>query len=168
LLLTVAAVGLCMIAFNPFNTVGVFCTILVFEELPADPAAAARTDLWASSSDSALKAVVASDLMLAADVSSGSWFKLAETVLAFLAKFVVACWTAAIDGSLEEELNEDPEDNFAVVDWPVEALAVIDLELFGVASVLISHRSVVFDGGVEASLKFTDPVVTTPNSRDCT
>jgi len=164
LLFTVEAVGFCIIAFKPFNTVGVFCTILVFDALPADPAAAARTALCASSSDSALKAVVASDLMLFADVSSGSWFKLAETVLASLAKFVVACWTAAIDGILEEDpdaalvvppfiepfvLVVCPEDAFAVVDCPVEALAVLEPEDFEVASVLTSLKSrVVFDAAV--------------------
>ena len=61
-----------------------------------------------------MNAVVVSDLILAADVSSGSWFRLAETVLASLAKCVVACWTAATDEILEEELDEDPDAAFAV------------------------------------------------------
>jgi hypothetical protein len=104
---------------------------------------------------------VARDLIFAADVSSGSWFRLAETVLASLAKFVDACCTAAIDGSLEEEPDEVdpdaalavppfvvedvdpfavvdcPEDFLAVVDCPGEALAVVESELFEAASVLI-------------------------------
>jgi hypothetical protein len=83
--------------------------------------------------------VVARDLIFAADVSSGSWFRLAETVLASLAKFVAACCTAAIDGSLDEELDDDPNaalavppvvledvDPFAIVDCPEDAFAVVD------------------------------------------
>jgi hypothetical protein len=134
---------------------GVFCRILVFDELPADPAAVARTALCASSSDSALKAVVARDLILFMDVSSGSWFKLAETVLASFAKFVVACCTAAMDGFFEDDPDATlavpplvepfavvvcPEYSLALLDCPVEAFVVLNPELFEVASVLISLK----------------------------
>lgn len=64
-----AALGLFIIFFNPINTVGVFCTILLFGELPALPAAAARTLRLESSSVSASKPVDASDLIVSLSVA---------------------------------------------------------------------------------------------------
>ena len=62
--------------------------------------------------------------MLAAEVSLGSWFKLAETVLASFAKFIDACWTADADGALD--VDDEPGAAFAplvFVEEDVDALA---------------------------------------------
>lgn len=69
----------------------------MLDVLPAEPAAAARTDLYASSSDSALNAVVASDLIVVASVVVARLFRLEETVLALFAKFKTAVLTLAED-----------------------------------------------------------------------
>ena len=121
-----------MIAFNPLNTVGVFATIFELLALPADPAAAARTARCASSSDSALKAVVASDFIEAEEDWEGSWFREAETVLASFAKFMVAAWTAETEGSFDDDVpvpEEEEASVFAPLELVLELVLVLELEL---------------------------------------
>lgn len=107
LLFVLATVGFFMIADNPSRTIGVFFTIRLFELAPADPAAAANTDLCASSSDSEANAVDAKDLIVLASVVVPNWFKLEETVLASLAKFATAAFTAVAEPPAFE-LEEPP------------------------------------------------------------
>lgn len=119
--MTVATVGLDMIAWNPFRTTGVVLTIFAFAALPADPAAVFRIARCESSSDSALKPAVASDLIVLVFVVLPSLLRELETIPTSLAKALAAFWT--LDATLEE----------------VEVEVELELEL--VAKVLVSGTS---------------------------
>lgn len=94
-------VGYCWFLHNGRQSIqnrrSVLDNLSVFDVLPEEPVAAARTDLCASSFDSALKAVVASCLIVVASVVVAKLFKLEETVLASFAKFETAVLTLAED-----------------------------------------------------------------------
>jgi hypothetical protein len=110
----VAGVGSFIIFFKPVNTAGVFFTIFSFGVVPASPAAAASTLLLESSSDSAVKPVLASELMVFASVAVARLFKEDETVFASEANALTADLTLAAEGM------------FPVAACPVDAPFVAD------------------------------------------
>jgi len=70
--------------------------------------------------------------MFAAVVSLGSWFKLAETVLASFAMFIAACWTADTDGVSESDGGFEAAAAFAalIFDEEEDDLASDEVDAF--------------------------------------
>ena len=112
-----------MIFFKPVKTVGVFLTIFEFEGLPAEPAAAARTALRESSSDSELNPVDARALIVEASVAVFRALSVPETVLASAANAFAAAWTLDAD-TLDFAPDVEP---FVVLVLPVGAVAAVVL-----------------------------------------